>query len=119
MAVAARQPRAARRARPASRQTAPRTRPQAGRHVAGGVVWIVVVAVLLAGIVALNVAVLRTNLRIDDLGQQEARLRAENAGLETKLAARAAMPRIEQEAARALGLGPAQPDQKIHIDLRR
>ena len=36
------------------------------RRVAGGVVWIGVVAVLLAGVVALNVAVLRLNIRLDE-----------------------------------------------------
>src|SRR4051794_41868514 len=37
------------------------------RRVAGGVVWIALVAVLLTGIVALNVAVLKLNLRLHPL----------------------------------------------------
>jgi len=57
----------------------PRRRAQARgvpkRRVAGGVVWIASVAVLLTGIVALNVAVLRLNLRLDGLGEERAKLR--------------------------------------------
>lgn len=117
MAVAARQQRPVRRAQPARR--APATRPAANRRVASIVVWIAVVATFLAGVVALNVAVLRTNIRIDELGQERARLRAENAALESKLATRASTPRIEVEAARELGFRPAEPEQKIHVDLGR
>lgn len=115
MAVAARQARAPRPARRLERAGA--ARPRAARRMAGSVAWIVVVAVLLAGIVALNVAVLRTNLRIDELGQQRAKLRATNATLESKIAARAATPRIERAAARELGLRPAGPDQTVHVDV--
>ena len=49
----------------------PRSRPAARRQarprVAGGVLWIVIVATLLAGIVALNVAVLRLNMQVEQL----------------------------------------------------
>ena len=48
--------------RPARRQSRPR--------VAGGVLWIVIVAALLAGIVALNVAVLRLNMQVEHLDNQ-------------------------------------------------
>src|SRR5205085_10512058 len=46
-----------------------RPRPAARRRVTGGVVWIVFVAVLLTGIVALNVAVLRLNVQLDRLSR--------------------------------------------------
>jgi cell division protein FtsL len=91
--------------------------PAARRRVANGVVWIVALALLLAGVVALNVAVLRTNLRIDDLSQKRARLRAENATLESKLATAAATARIEQNAARELGLRPADPARTSYLDM--
>jgi hypothetical protein len=62
-------------------------RQRAGRrHLAGGVVWIVAVAVLLAGIVAVNVAVLRLNLNLDGVNRQRAQLKADNAALDAKLA---------------------------------
>jgi len=40
------------------------------RRVAGGVVWIGIVAALLAGVVAMNVAVLRLNMQLDRLGRE-------------------------------------------------
>jgi cell division protein FtsL len=97
-----------------------RPKPRTGqRRLAGGVVWIVAVAVLLAGAVALNVAVLRINLRFDELGQQRAKLRAENAALSSKLASAAATARIEQLAAQRLGVAPADPAKTVYLDLSR
>ena len=56
------------------------------RYLAGGVVWIVAVAILLAGVVAVNVAVLRLNLNLDGVNRQRAQLKADNAALAAKLA---------------------------------
>ncbi len=102
--------------RPAKAKPHQRT---AQRRLAGGVVWIVVVAVLLTGVVALNVAVLRLNLRFDELGQQRGKLRAENAALASKLASAAATARIEQLAAQRLGVAPADPARTLYLDLSR
>ena len=55
----------------------PRTSAKAQRRVASGVVWIAVFAVLLGGIVALSVAVLRQNITLDRLGNERTKLRAE------------------------------------------
>ena len=71
------------------RRTQPRGVPR--RRVAGGVVWIVLVAVLLTGIVAVNVAVLKLNLRLDRLGEERTQLRTENAQLRQQ-AAQGALP---------------------------
>jgi cell division protein FtsL len=100
---------------PSSRRS--RSKPAAQRRVASGVLSIVVVAVLLAGVVALNVAVLRVNLRIDDLSSQRAKLRADNAALASKLASAAAAARIEQAASKRLGVKPA--DAPTYVDLSR
>ena len=107
---------------PQAKRRPAKAKPQqraAQRRLAGGVVWIVVVAVLLAGVVALNVAVLRLNLRFDELGQQRARLRAENAALASKLASAAATARIERLAAQRLGVAPADPARTSYLDLNR
>jgi cell division protein FtsL len=104
---------ARRRARPkprAKRKVQPR------RRVASGVVWIGVVAVLLAGVVALNVAVLRLNVRLDETQRERNQLRADNAQLNTEIAARAASGRIVGLASGRLGLRPATPD---YLDLRK
>jgi cell division protein FtsL len=83
------------------------------------VVWIGVVAGLLAGVVALNVAVLRLNMRLDDLSRERTNLRAENAQLKTDIAAKAASGRIIALAGGQLGLEPASADEWTYVDLRR
>ena len=91
----------------------------AQRRLAGGIVWIVVVAALLAGVVALNVAVLRVNLAYDELGQKRSKLRAENAALASQLASAASTGRIQKIAAEELGATPALPDQTTYVVLPR
>jgi cell division protein FtsL len=86
------------------------------RRVTGGVVWIGVVAVLLAGVVALNVAVLRLNVRLDETQRERNQLRADNAQLNTEIAAKAASGRILGLASGRLGLQPANPE---YLDLRK
>jgi uncharacterized protein (DUF2141 family) len=56
------------------------------RRIAGGVVWIVAVAALLAGVVAVNVAVLQLNLRLDGVNHQRGQLKADIAADQAKLA---------------------------------
>lgn len=116
---------AAARALPAPARTRARTRPRATRRpasrrrVAGGVVWIGVVGVLLAGVVALNVAVLRLNMQLDDVGRERTQLRAENAQLSTQIAARAASGRIVAIASDRLGVAPVTAENRTYLDLRR
>ncbi len=103
---------------------APAPRPRARRRRASRVVWrgavgIVLLAVLLAGVVAVNVAVLRRNLELDELTRRRAALRAENAALATRLASAAAAARIERLARERLGLVPADPLQTAYVDLGR
>jgi cell division protein FtsL len=110
------------RALPAPARTRARPKPRAKRkveprrRVAGGVVWIGVVAALLAGVVALNVAVLRLNVRLDETQRERNQLRADNAQLNTEIAARAASGRIVGLASGQLGLRPANPE---YLDLRK
>jgi cell division protein FtsL len=85
--------------------------------VAGGVVWIVVVAVLLAGVVALNVAVLRLNVQLDQLNTQRAHLRAEKQALASQLSMAAASPRIQLQAQKQFGLVLADPAQTTYVRL--
>jgi cell division protein FtsL len=96
---------------------APRAVKRRPRRVAGGVVWIGVVAALLAGVVALNVAVLRLNMKLDHLAQERSDLRAENAALSVQLSSQASAPRIQQLAAKRLGLVQATPDQTTYVTL--
>jgi cell division protein FtsL len=113
-------------ARPA-RKTAPRAKPQAAprarrrparsRGVAGGIAWIVFVTGLLAGVVALNVAVLRLNVQLDGLAREKHELRVGNNDLASRLAAVEASGRIQALARKDLGLIPAEPDQTTYVTL--
>jgi cell division protein FtsL len=87
------------------------------RRVAGGVASIAVVGVLLAGVVALNVAVLRLNMKLDQLSRERSDLRAQNAALSVQLSSAAAAPRIQGLAAKRLGLVQATPDQTSYVML--
>jgi len=89
------------------------------RRVTGGVLWISIVAVLLAGVVALNVAVLRLNMTLDRLGRERADLRAQNAALSSQLSSAASAPRIQRLAAKRLGWVQATSDQTTYVTLRR
>jgi cell division protein FtsL len=113
-AVAAPRPQRAR-ARPKPR-AAPRRKAKAKTGVAGGLAWIVVAGVLLAGIVAVNVAVLRLNVRLDHLNNQSDQLRAGNAALGAKLSAAASSPRI-QTLAKLHGFVPADPTTIGYVDV--
>jgi cell division protein FtsL len=75
--------------------------------------------VLLAGVVALNVAVLRLNLQSDHLSEEQSQLRAESADLSSKLAARASSARTSSLARRQLGLQPADPATTTYLRLGR
>jgi cell division protein FtsL len=82
-------------------------------------VWIALSAALLAGVVFVNVAVLRLNLRLDEQTRQRAKLRAENAALQSELSAMLASPRIQMRAVHDLGLTPADPATIGYVDLAR
>jgi cell division protein FtsL len=94
-----------------------RSRAKPRARARGGVVWIAVSAVLLAGIVFVNVAVLRLNLRLDEQTRQRAKLRAENAALQSELSSALASPRIQAEASKRYHLQPADPSQIGYVDL--
>jgi hypothetical protein len=90
-------------------------RPAPRRGLAGGVVWIGLLAVLLVGVVALNVAVLRLNMKLEELGQARLELEAQNALLSSKVSSAVAPPVIERRARNELGLVPAA--DPTYVDL--
>src|SRR5207244_8386186 len=90
---------------------------QRERRVTGGVLWIGVIAALLAGVVATNVAVLRLNMKLDHLGRERADLRAQNAELSSQLSSAASAPRIQSLAAKQLGWVQATSDQTSYFKL--
>ena len=96
----------------------PRRKARAARGAfGGGVLWIVVVGMLLAGIVAINVLVLRLNVELDELRRTRAELKADIATSRAQLSSASANARIETEAARRLGLAPADPNTTTYVPL--
>ena len=107
-------------ARPRTRtRTLPKAKTRARRRVRSRapILWIVISAALLAGVVFVNLAVLRLNLQLDHATQQVGRLRATNASLQAQLSAALASPRIQQQARRQDGLVPADPSTIGYINL--
>jgi cell division protein FtsL len=103
-----------------ARAARPRARAVSRRRLLGGdVVWIVLFAALLGGVVAVNVAVLRLNLELDQVGRERSQLRADIAGLRSELSSSAATDRIERLATTELGLVQADPDTTVFVRLRR
>jgi cell division protein FtsL len=94
------------RRRPPRTATRPRSRVRTQKRARAGIAWIVVSGILLAGVVFVNVAVLRLNLALDNANQQRTKLRATNAALQSQLSTELASPRIQAQAAKRLGLRP-------------
>lgn len=93
-------------------------RARAGRSAfTGGVLWIVAVGALLAGVVAVNVFVLRLNVELDGLRRTRAELKAEIATTRAQLSSASANARIETEAASKLGLVEADPNATTYLRL--
>jgi cell division protein FtsB len=93
---------------PAGRPAAPvrSRRKPVQRRVRAHIVWMILFALLLAGVVAVNVAVLRAHVAVTHLDEQRAQLQAQNQALASRLSATNSAPQIET-AARRLGMVPA------------
>ena len=98
-----------------ARRVDARAKAKGQRRIAGGVAWIVVVAALLAGVVAVNVAVLRLNLSLDSVNRQRGQLKADIAAQQAKLASAKRTGAIVNG---AQGLVQADPATTLTVDLR-
>jgi cell division protein FtsL len=99
----------------------PRTRRRQVRRARarGGILWIVLSGILLTGVVFVNVAVLRLNISLDSANTQRAKLRAENAALQSQLASEVASQKIQQRARTQFGLVAADPSTTRYLNLAR
>jgi cell division protein FtsL len=113
MSAIAQAPRVVRPGRRSSART--KAKPQL---LGGGVLWIVLFAALLAGVVAVNVAVLRLNVELDRTGHERSQLKADVAALRSELSSTAATSRIERVATQELGLVDADPDTTTYVTLK-
>jgi hypothetical protein len=114
--------------RPATKaapKTGPRARTRArerareapGRKLlTGGVLWVLLLATLFGGIVALNVAALQSNLEGNRLSGQAAQLRTQNARLQADVAAATGWGRWAVLATR-LGMAPSFPSRADYIPI--
>jgi len=107
-----------RRKRAVERPAAPvrSRRKHAHRRVRGHIVWMILFALLLFGVVAVNVAVLRAHVPVTRAEQERAQLQAQNQALASQLSAASSAPRIEA-AARRLRLVQAQTADTTYLDL--
>ncbi len=81
--------------------------------------WIVLFALLLAGVVAVNVAVLRLNLALDEVDRDRSELKSDIAALKSEISTASASARIERLATKELGLVQADPETTVYVQLRR
>jgi cell division protein FtsL len=110
--------------KPAQRQAA-RRRPAGNvrsrrkptqRRVRAHIVWMILFALLLSGVVAVNVAVLRAHVAVAQLDQQREKLEARNQALQSEVSAASSAPRIER-AAHRLGLVQVSSGNTTYLDL--
>ena len=85
--------------------------------MASGVVWIVVIGALLAGVVFMNVAVLRLNISLDKLGRERTQLQSDNARLASNYSSLQAAGRIQAQARKDLHVIPASAAETTFLDL--
>jgi hypothetical protein len=93
-----------------------RPRPVAARRrdpLRSGVLWIVLAGTLLAGLVALNVAVLELNVRLDQLSRERGTLRDENAALQSQFSSSDAS--LQARARLRLGLVQAADTKYVEL----
>ena len=108
------------RPRPRSKpKTVTRARKRSQTRARSGILWIVVSGILLAGVVFVNVAVLRLNLSLDSANSERTKLRAENAALQSNLSRELASSQIETRAAREFGLTYADPTQYGYVNVAK
>jgi len=94
----------------------PRTRPRAKARARGGILWIAIGGILLAGVVFVNVAVLQLNLSLDSSNTERSKLLAENAALQTEYSRLVSSPRVNAAAAKQ-GLVYKDPSQYGYVNL--
>jgi cell division protein FtsL len=120
VAVSARAPARSRAAaeQAAAPRAVPRRRVRPRRMTAGGAVWVVVLAALLGGIVALNVAALRDSIEVNRLQAHAQQLQDENRLLRNQVT-NLSSPTSIGVAAQRLGMVPADPNTTQYVRLHR
>jgi cell division protein FtsL len=94
----------------------PRIRARKAR-ARGGILWIAIGGILLAGVVFVNVAVLQLNQRLDSANAERTKLLADNAALQTEYSRLISSPRVTAAAKKQFGL--VYRDPSGYVDLAK
>lgn len=94
-----------------------RRRRKAQRGVRSGVVWIAAFAILLAGVVAVNLAALRQNMQIENLANRRTQLIDQNQELRSQLSQALSPSHIDYLARTSLKLVQIAPEQTTYVRL--
>jgi hypothetical protein len=104
----------------------PRPRPRAGARTRkaqararGGILWIAVSGILLAGVVFVNVAVLRMNLALDSANSDRAKLHAQIATLQSEYSSELRSGHITAQAVKQFGLYYQDPSEYGYVHLTK
>jgi hypothetical protein len=104
---------------PPRTRVAARGRKRGRARARGGILWIAISGILLAGVVFVNVAVLRLNLALDGANADRVKLRGENAALQSELSSRLRSAQIQAQASKQLGLVFQDPSAYGYVDLAK
>ena len=96
-----------------------RSRKKSQSRARGGILWIAVSGILLAGVVFVNVAVLRMNLALDSANSDRAKLHAEIASLQSQYSSELRSGRIQAQAIKQFGLSYQDPSQYGYVQLTK
>ncbi|MGZ4431064.1 MAG: hypothetical protein ACXVYV_05390 [Gaiellales bacterium] len=105
-------------AQPREARAAGRRQARSAPKLTGGMLWVLTLAALFGGIVALNVATLRANLQINHLQDAQQQVQAQNDLLESRVALLSGPARIDVLAAR-MGMVQATPSAHDFLRLKR
>jgi cell division protein FtsL len=93
----------------------PKSRKRAEARTRGGILWIAISGILLAGVVFVNVAVLQLNLSRDKTNSERSKLLADNAALQSQYSSLVASRAIKQEAVKQFGLVYQDPYGYVNL----
>jgi cell division protein FtsL len=93
----------------------PKSRKRAEARTRGGILWIAISGILLAGVVFVNVAVLQLNLSLDKTNSERSKLLADNAALQSQYSSLVASRAIKQQAVKQFGLVYQDPYGYVNL----
>jgi len=96
----------------------PRVRARKAR-ARGGILWIAIGGILLAGVVFVNVAVLQLTRRLDAANSERSKLMADTAAPQTQYSRLNYTPRITAAAKKQFGLVYRDPSEYVYVDLAK